>query len=143
MNLILVNQSKVRMPRKALHETVRFIQKKLSKYNLKSKDLTIVFIDPGTAKKMNHQFRGRNYATDVLSFEGEDDSLGELVLCPQVLKKQAHDHDLSFHQELAYMIIHGVLHLLGYDHEESEKQARVMFKIQDRLFDQYLIAANK
>lgn len=100
------------------------------------KDLTVVFLDPGPAKKLNFQFRQKKYATDILSFMTDSpEELGELVLCPQVLQRQAQEHDLSFKLELSYMLIHGVLHLLGYDHERSEKEAKKMFRIQDQLFD--------
>ena len=85
---------------------------------------------------LNLQFRKKNYATDVLSFESADpECLGELVLCPEVLKRQAGEHKLSFKMELTYMFIHGVLHLLGYDHEQGEKQAQAMFELQDRFFE--------
>jgi len=72
-----------------------------------------------------------------LSFPGDESqgSLGELILCPQVLKAQAKEHDFSFQEELGYMIIHGVLHLLGYDHEKTSHQAKKMFRLQDQIFD--------
>ncbi|MNT92934.1 Endoribonuclease YbeY [compost metagenome] len=56
-------------------------------------------------------------------------------MCPDVLKKQAKDHDLTYKHELGYMLLHGVLHLLGYDHETSEEDAEKMFKIQDEAFE--------
>ena len=136
MNLTLVNQSKIPMPRKWLDECADFISKELKKELKVKTDLTIVFLDPRPAKKINFQFRKKNYATDVLSFPSEfPGELGELILCPQVLKRQAKEHDLSFKAELAYMLIHGVLHLLGWDHERSTKEATQMFRIQDQIFD--------
>ncbi len=98
----------------------------------------MVFLDSQSAKKINYEFRKKNYATDVLSFSPiEPGSLGELVMCPDVLKKQAREHGLSFRQELTYMLLHGILHLLGYDHEKSAAEAKKMFQIQDRLFEKY------
>ena len=140
MNVLILNQSKVRAPRKFLHEWIALIENSLSKSKvLKARhrklELTIVFLDPKPAKQMNQQFRGRDYATDVLSFDPMDpQSLGELVLCPQVLRRQAKEHKLSFQHELGYMVLHGILHLLGYDHETSVGDAKKMFDIQDRLF---------
>lgn len=100
-----------------------------------SKELTIVFMDPKPARQMNKQFRSRDYATDVLSFEALiPESLGELVLCPQVLQKQAQEHGLSYREELGYMLLHGVLHLLGYDHETGREDAEEMFAVQDAVF---------
>ncbi len=85
---------------------------------------------------MNHEFRGKDYATDVLSFDSlEPTSLGELVLCPEVLKRQAQEHGLTYQQELGYMLLHGVLHLLGYDHETNPKDAEKMFALQDAVFE--------
>lgn len=140
MKLNIINQSQVSVPRSFLKkwtEALVFeLQKKAFPTSLKNKELILVFLDPGPAKKLNLQFRNRNYATDVLSFDPIDpQSLGELVLCPQVLKKQAKAHDLSFQMELGYMVLHGVLHLLGYEHEDSEERAQEMFKLQDEIFD--------
>jgi probable rRNA maturation factor len=130
----LINQSKVRMPKSFVLEVDSFIRRRL-KIPVK-RELTIVFLDPTPAKKLNKTYRKKDYATDILSFEGATpQDLGELVICPQVLQKQAKEHDLSFKAELAYMLIHGVLHLLGYDHERSAKEAKKMFQIQDQLFD--------
>ena len=103
-------------------------------------ELTIVFLNQAPAKKLNLSFRKKNYATDVLSFPGDEalGILGELILCPQVLKAQAKEHEMSFHEELGYMVIHGVLHLLGFDHEKTEYQAKKMFRLQDQIFDKLL-----
>ncbi len=135
----LINSSKIRMPRGFitlwLSEAERALQKKKIRFNSQA-ELTIVFLDKLPAKKINWQYRQRNYATDVLSFEGDGKfNLGELVLCPDVIAKQAKDHGLTFQQELGYMLLHGVLHLLGYDHENNEREAKRMFLIQDEVFD--------
>jgi probable rRNA maturation factor len=129
----LINQSDISMPKKFLRECYHFLQRDLK---LPNSELTVVFLNTAPAKKINQQYRKKNYATDVLSFESEiPGELGELIMCPQVLKKQAKEHGHNFRAELAYMLIHGVLHLLGYDHEKSEKEAKKMFRIQDQLFD--------
>jgi probable rRNA maturation factor len=129
----LINHSKIQMPRKWIQSVDSFLRLELK---LKERELTIVFLDVTAARKINKAYRKKDYATDILSFEGETpNELGELVICPQVLQKQAKEHDLSFKAELSYMLIHGVLHLLGYDHEKSKKEAKKMFDIQDQLFD--------
>ena len=140
MKLNIINQSEVPVPKAFLNEwteaLVLSLQKKGFPRVLKQKELILVFLDRASAKKLNLQFRGRNYATDVLSFDPIDpQSLGELVICPQVLKKQAKEHELSYNLELGYMVLHGILHLLGFDHEESEEDAEIMFKLQDEIFD--------
>jgi probable rRNA maturation factor len=68
-----------------------------------------------------------------LSFEGE--GLGDLVFCVPILKRQALEHGISFHDELVYLVIHGFLHLLGYDHETSLADEKHMMKLQDDLFE--------
>lgn len=118
-----------------LNQIVSELKKKKVMQN-SQQELTIVFLAKGPAKKMNSEFRKRDYATDVLSFEGgQPGVLGELVICPDVVKKQALEHGLSFREELGYMLLHGVLHLLGFDHEKSQKEAQVMFNLQDDVFD--------
>ena len=105
----------------------------------KDKELTLVFVERASMQSLNQQFRGKNKPTDVLSFDAlEPDSLGELVFSAEVLSKQAKEHHLSFRDELVYMLYHGVLHLCGYDHEVSDKQAKKMFAIQDRAFHEFL-----
>jgi rRNA maturation RNase YbeY len=99
--------------------------------------LTVVFMDQAQAKKLNKKYRGKNYATDILSFapEAKGQGLGELVLCESVLRRQAKEHKLSFNEEMDYLLIHGFLHLLGYDHEKSRKEEVKMMRLQDKLFE--------
>ncbi|MNL02384.1 Endoribonuclease YbeY [compost metagenome] len=141
MNIQIVNQAKEAVPRKFVQTWGELLSKELIKRKevakeFKDVELTLVFLDPRPAKKINKEFRGKDYATDVLSFESmTPDSLGELVLCPSVLKKQSKEHGLTYKVELGYMLLHGVLHLLGYDHETSEEDAKEMFGLQDEIFE--------
>jgi probable rRNA maturation factor len=144
VNILVINQSSLRVPRKFIQiwcDQIQkeFLKRKIFDKSMTKKELTVVFLDPKEAKGMNRQFRGKDYATDVLSFASlSPESLGELVLCPQVLVKQAKEHGLKNREELGYMLLHGILHLLGYDHETSEKDAEKMFGIQDEVFAQLL-----
>ncbi len=119
------------------------MSKKLPTKRLKAllkKDLVILFVNRSQARKLNKDYRRRNYATDVLSFAPiEESSLGELVFCYEVVKAQAADHGLSFRFELTYLFIHGVLHLLGFDHEKSKAEERKMYAIQDQLFETLML----
>lgn len=109
---------------------------KIKNLNLLEKNLTIVLVGSAEMKILNKQFRNKDYATDVLSFPALDPfSFGELVICVSTIRKQAKEHHLSSEQEFLYMLIHGILHLLGYDHETGPKPAKQMFQIQDELFD--------
>lgn len=137
IQLNLINQSDARMPRAFLQAWVADLERALRARRVKlprASELTIVFLDVGPARKLNRQYRGRDYATDVLSFQNEE-PLGDLVLCPQVLERQAREHGLAFREELGYMVIHGVLHLLGYDHEENARDAERMYALQDAIFE--------
>lgn len=105
------------------------------------KELSLVFLREPDAKNLNWTHRQKDYATDILSFETEDpESLGELVMCPAVLMKQAKEHGIPEEQEVGYMILHGVLHLLGFDHEKGEEDARTMMKLQDAVHEALLDA---
>lgn len=107
-------------------------------------DLQLVFVSALEMKRLNRQFRGKNKVTDVLSFAAiEPDLIGELVLCPDVLKRQALEHGLTFQAELGYMVLHGVLHLLGFDHERSQQEAHRMFELQDKTFEKLLSRGSK
>lgn len=141
MNVLIVNDSKHAVPRKFIDQWIKELIKELKRRRVikkahSQKELTLVFLNKNAAKKINFEFRGKDYATDVLSFESMDESsFGELILCPDVLKRQAKEHGLTYQLELGYMLLHGVLHLLGYDHETNENDAQEMFRLQDALFE--------
>lgn len=139
MKLEIFNNSSSRIPREFLSQWVKNIETELFKRKLiqsKSLQLNLVFLDKVEAKKLNYKYRNKNYATDVLSFASiEEMHLGDLVICPEVIQKQSQEHGLSIREELGYMVLHGILHLLGYDHEKSKKEAKKMFDLQDGLFE--------
>ncbi len=87
-------------------------------------------------KKLNQHYRGKNKPTDILSFAPtEAHSLGELVFCSPIVKSQAKAHKLTIQHEYTYLLIHGILHLLGYDHETNDRAARRMYRLQDSIFE--------
>lgn len=126
------------MPRRFLQTWCRAVEKKLSvrdRRRLAQLELSVVFMDKAAARKLNRNFRGRDYATDVLSFAGDGrESIGEIVLCPHVLLKQSREQAHSFRHELGLMTLHGILHLLGYDHEKGGRQAKKMWMLQNRIY---------
>lgn len=101
-------------------------------------DLRLVVVGRAHSRRLNSKYRRKDRPTDVLSFgsSGPGEGLGELVLCGPVIRRQAAQHGLSFHEEMDYLIIHGFLHLLGYDHERSRREEKTMMALQDRLFDE-------
>ncbi len=141
MKLIVVNKSKELNFRRLEAFFVK-LQKQLLKKRLRNKKLlrlktevTLVFLQKSEMKKINFKFRKKNKPTDVLSFHsGDPKSLGELLFCLDVLKMQAREQRHSLEQEFLYMLTHGLLHLLGYDHELSKAEELRMFRLQDQCF---------
>ena len=93
---------------------------------------------------LNGHFRKKKGATDVLSFEGgggefqDSGFLGDVVICYEVMAQQAKDHGLDESEEFAYLLLHGILHLLGYEHETNASDAQIMLDIQDKIFEKLM-----
>ena len=103
--------------------------------------VSIALADDETLHSLNERFRGFDEVTDVLSFKGESGgggsdapfppapdggaTIGEVVLSYPIAVRQADEHNVSTEQELALLVVHGVLHLLGHDHEEPGDEARM------------------
>ncbi len=93
--------------------------------------VNIVFVDEKTISEYN-KYRGVDGPTDVLSFESDlDGFLGEVYISPAYVRKNAEYFGVSFEEEMVRVCVHGILHLLGYDHEKDESKAKEMFKIQE------------
>jgi rRNA maturation RNase YbeY len=89
-------------------------------------ELSFAFIDKEEIAALNAQYRKKTGPTDVLSFAYEKEGLnGEIVLCYDIIKENAHGDGISVEYELGKNIIHGILHILGYEHGEE------MFRLQD------------
>jgi len=90
------------------------------------KDLSIALVGEKRIKELNRKYRGKDKATDVLSFSQKEIGLGEIILCPGQIKKNSRKFSVAFTQELVRVLIHGILHLQGYNHERSAKEAKLM-----------------
>ncbi|MCB0378244.1 MAG: rRNA maturation RNase YbeY [Bdellovibrionales bacterium] len=139
MKVHIIKRSGWRIPRQFSQDWLSSLNKELkrqSPWDLSASEITLVFVPRSEMQRLNRGYRGKNKVTDILSFSGaEDGELGELVLCGEVIEQQSKEHGLWPEEELGYLLIHGVLHLLGYEHEGSRQKAARMFKLQDRLFD--------
>jgi len=112
--------------KKILRRISREILKKESaKGRFKKGDLSIVLVGQKRIKELNKRYRRKNRPTDVLAFEDKE-NLGEIVICPAEIKKNAKKFNSTFKKELNRVLIHGILHLLGYDHESGPKKAKIM-----------------
>ncbi len=139
MKSVIINKTKNRIPHKFIQTWNNAIVDALKQYKVvlpkAVREITIVIVNPQEMTVLNSEYRGKKYATDVLSFVSHESlCLGELVICFEVIKKQSQEHDLTINEELGYMLLHGILHLLGFDHEKTKKEAQQMFKLQDDVF---------
>jgi len=89
-------------------------------------DIAVLLADDATLQDLNRRFRDKDMPTDVLSFEGEAEGmherprhLGDIAISVERARRQAREYGHSFEREMAYLFTHGILHLLGYDHEEG------------------------
>ncbi|MGA2418416.1 MAG: rRNA maturation RNase YbeY [Candidatus Staskawiczbacteria bacterium] len=100
--------------------------------NRETETISLAFVNEEEIRKLNKKFRKKNKATDVLSFNLEEkDYLGEIVICPEVVKENAKKSGMSEKYEMMKVFIHGILHLLGYEHEKSRREADRMEKKQN------------
>ncbi len=94
--------------------------------------VTLAIVRDAEMKKMNTAYRGKNATTDVLSFPSEEeDYLGDILIAPAQIRRQAKEFGRTNKSEFALMLIHGTLHLLGHDHEKTKEAAR-MFLLQEK-----------
>lgn len=141
MKINIINDSGMDVSEDVLNKWMKGIAAELQKKKIistekKALEVSLVFLNENDAKKLNWNYRCKDYPTDILSFSSDDpSSMGELVLCPQVISRQAKEHGLSLEEELGYIVLHGVLHLLGYDHEKSKVDEELMMSIQDEVFE--------
>ncbi|UQY35771.1 rRNA maturation RNase YbeY [Pseudomonas fulva] len=91
-------------------------------------ELTIRLVDEAEGRELNHTWRGKDYATNVLSFPADVPDelldiplLGDLVICVPVVEREAVEQGKTLDAHWAHLVIHGCLHLLGYDHIEDEE----------------------
>jgi probable rRNA maturation factor len=90
--------------------------------------VTLRFVDAREARTLNRTYRGRDYATNVLSFVYDDESgalRGDVALCGPVLRREAATQGKSLAAHCAHLVVHGMLHLQGYDHERTADAARM------------------
>jgi probable rRNA maturation factor len=120
-----------------MEQTVTSVLEKVSEvYELDpATEVSAILVDDDYIHELNYQYRGKDTSTDVLSFalnEGdepeiingpEENLLGDIVISLETASRQAEEFGHSLERELAYLSVHGMLHLLGYDHEEETDRA--------------------
>jgi probable rRNA maturation factor len=136
---IVNQQQKRRLAGKRWREFAAAAMKAIKR---ESRDVSIVFVSDAAIRKLNRQFRGKDYATDVLSFRtraeafeaDNQNNLGEIVISVDRAAAQAKENRLSFTNEVEQLILHGLLHLDGYDHEtDAGEMNRLELKLRRQL----------
>lgn len=124
---------------KELDNLVEFL---IEEFKLEEAIFSIILVDEKTIQEINKKYRGIDKVTDVISFALEDEKkfiaelrvLGDVYICLEKAKNQALEYGHSLKRELSFLTVHGLLHLLGYEHEEDETE---MFKVQKEVLEKY------
>lgn len=120
------------------------IKRTLKIEKVKNANFSIVFVDNKKIQELNKNYRNIDRVTDVISFAFEDNAeivynnmrfLGEIYICIPRMIEQAKEYGHSESRELAFLTVHGLLHLLGYDHMTKEDED-IMFELQERVLDE-------
>lgn len=150
VNVDVLNESGVEVDVVGLTQLCRFTMRRMRLHP--ATELTVRLVDPDTITVLNEQWMDKKGPTDVLSFpmdeltpgrdgvESPEGYLGDIALCPQVAEQQAPAAGHSTQDEVDLLTVHGILHLLGYDHAEPTEHQE-MFGIQGRLLLEWHQAA--
>lgn len=152
MSIDVSNETEVEIDEIELVEQAQFIMHRL--HINPAAELSIVLVDEVQMAVLHEQYMDEPGSTDVLSFPMDElragtadhpsaeGMLGDVVLCPDVARRQAETAGHSFEAELRLLLTHGILHLLGHDHAEPEEH-RVMFGLQAQLLAEWEGQRNK
>jgi probable rRNA maturation factor len=137
---LLNEYGKVDIPKRKIKEIIKFVLREMEKDN---SELSLVLCNNDYIHFYNKEYRNKDYPTDVLSFVdgermGKITYLGDIIISIDKVKSQSEEYGVSFEEEFSRLLVHGILHLLGYDHETSEENEKVMMSIQDKLVDEVL-----
>lgn len=124
-----------------LYELLEFT---LKREKLENVEFNIIFVDSKTIHEINKTYRNIDRVTDVISFALEDNKtieldhrlLGDIYICIEKALEQAKEYEHSFLRELSFLTIHGLLHLLGYDHMKEEEE-KIMFQKQEDILNEF------
>ncbi len=122
---IINNQRKIRIDRKIFQLFAENVRCETAETG--GKNFTVAFISDKKMRELNSNFRGKDATTDVLSFPFEadefdlqDDHLGDIAISLEQAERQAAENNLDLQTEIKQLLLHGVLHLCGYDHETDD-----------------------
>lgn len=126
MDILVTNQSEIDAEVGKLKELATLVLEKEGAVD--SADVSVALVDPGKIQELNLRYRHIDRPTDVLSFDLSDDGKlsGEVVISPQIAQENAAVEEVGVGEEIESLLIHGLLHLLGYTHDHDD-DAEVMF----------------
>ncbi len=131
MGVYILDQQGLKVPKRlmgrAARATLRYMGKDPNRLSL-----TVVLVDDETIRGYNLRFRGEDAVTDVLAFPGDGDYLGDILVSVQRAKEQAPVYGSTLDGELVLLVVHGVLHLLGY-RDDNPSEARNMEELQMKI----------
>ena len=127
-----------------IKDLYKLLEFTLKREKLDNVEFNVIFVDSDTIHNINKTYRNVDRVTDVISFALEDNEtikldhrlLGDIYICIERAKEQAQEYGHSFKRELSFLTIHGLLHLLGYDHMEPEEE-KVMFQKQEDILNEF------
>lgn len=134
-----VNSSSTKIP--SVENIERWIKCALQSDELNQAEVSVYIVDEAESQELNAQYRGKDKPTNVLSFPADIPDevgvplLGDLVICAPVVEREAQEQGKTLDAHWAHMLVHGTLHLLGYDHVEDD-EADVMEALETRLITQ-------
>ncbi|NSW80808.1 rRNA maturation RNase YbeY [bacterium] len=136
---LLINDSNIKI--KSINKTLlkKTLIKTMEYLNIENRHIDITFINDSQMKMLNRKYAKKNISTDVLSFsvEGYDkELLGNIFISLNYAKKNTLNNSNSLVKEVKILCIHGILHLLGYNHS-NKKSEKVMFDLQEKLYEKF------
>ena len=130
---------------KELNDIEKLLNFSTKYLNLEKCLFNVILVDDATIRNINREYRNIDKETDVISFALEDDKsfiktdyriLGDIYICLNKAKSQSIQYGHSFIRELSFLTIHGLLHLLGYDHMKKDDEI-IMFNLQEMILSEY------
>ena len=123
----------IRRLKKSAHKVLELLKKDKA-------ELSVALIGNAEMRKLNAKYRKKDYPTDVLSFPAAEGMpgairlLGDVIISVDKAREQAKERRRTLDEEMATLLIHGIVHLLGYDHERSAKDARIMGRLEKKIY---------
>lgn len=142
-NYDIINETKEEI--KELEEIQKLVDFTLEYQNINNAVFNIIIVDEDKIQYLNKTYRNKDSVTDVISFALEDDDtfvttdfrvLGDIYICLKRAKDQSIEYGHSFLREISFLTVHGLLHLLGYDHMEEDEE-KIMFNLQEMILNEY------